>query len=137
MLDLTASQQIAALTLRYELSNVVAHSGDFVTINVNVESAEEYSNEDSYDEEGRAEEESNEESPNEVSPNEVSVRLLRAVSRRAEPERLLAGHYIASVREPNEAFITANDNLLLPITHDRFLANPQRLKGEDFQVYMS
>ena len=90
MLDSTASQQITALPLRYDLSSVVAHSEDFVNINDNVESseeepakevsAEEDLNGEGTDEEGGAKEESNGESPISDSPNELSVRLLGRVS---------------------------------------------------------
>ena len=52
------------------------------------------------------------------------------------PKKVMLGHYIASVREPDGKFSTINDSGMQSISHNEFLSNPQRSEDREFQVYI-
>ncbi|KAF3053730.1 hypothetical protein E8E11_011816 [Didymella keratinophila] len=50
--------------------------------------------------------------------------------------KVIFGHYIASVREPDNTFSCADDSVVNRITRQQFLTNPQVSNGQHFQVYL-
>lgn len=52
------------------------------------------------------------------------------------PESVMIGHYIASVREPDGTFSTIDDSSVQPSSREKFLSNPLRSEGREFQAYI-
>lgn len=109
MLDLTTRQQIPTLPLQYRLSSVVSHTGDFVDAETGgVERVR-------------------------FPRNKSSKGTVNQPPSRTS-EKMIVGHYIASVLEPDGTYSTVNDSGVRTITQRAFLSNPQRSAGQGFEV---
>ncbi|KAF1363943.1 hypothetical protein EJ07DRAFT_172862 [Lizonia empirigonia] len=161
VLDLTAFQEAPALPLQYQLSSVVAHSGDYVNEDeatlelIAMLRAESEADEDarfarelqaqldaeigleSQEENGNQDDdEDDSENGDEDEDTDQAEESDQARATAKKPIKHMRGHYIASVREPDGTFSSINDSSVASITHAEFLANPQQSQDQAFQVYV-
>lgn len=158
MLDLTAFQEAPALPLQYQLSSVVAHSGDYVnedeaTLELIAMLQAEFEDDrfarelqeqldadigsESQEENGDEDEDADEDNSQIGDEDEDTDQAEESTQAQAKkPTKHMRGHYIASVREPDGTFSSINDSSMASIPHAEFLANPQQSQDQAFQVYV-
>lgn len=157
MLDLTAHQEDTKWPLHYKLSSVVSHSGDYLDVGNNVnqeamdlalamqlqaEEDEQYKHLQQPPASTPFQPAPSPSPPKTSSPTPSNLSKASKPSGVSKPQspsskasrKMMQGHYVTSVLEPDNTYSFIDDTRVYPISQADFISNPQHQPSDTYKV---